>query len=115
MAGSGKAKRQFRQQPDFSVGADIFLHLSGICIKFMTAVQIILKNKMSINPGTHKAKPNWYSNISKYSQANLRKAIWQLFNTFLPYIALWVLMVYLVQSEYSYWIVLASAFLPLFF
>ena len=66
---------------------------------------------MSIVPETNKSKPDWYPNISKYSRPSLRKAIWQLINTFLPYIALWALMVYLLRSGYSYWIVLSLAFL----
>ncbi|MBA7471106.1 Fatty acid desaturase [subsurface metagenome] len=70
---------------------------------------------MSINTGTPKPRPHWHSNLSKYSRPNLRKTIWQLFNTFLPYIALWVLMVYLVQLEYSYWTILALAFLAALF
>jgi omega-6 fatty acid desaturase (delta-12 desaturase) len=40
---------------------------------------------------------------------NIRKAVWQLLDTFVPYAALWGLMVYLVQQRYSYWITLALA------
>jgi len=55
------------------------------------------------------AKPAWYKTVAKYQQPNLRKAIWQLVNTFVPYIALWVLMVRAVQLGVSYWITLALA------
>jgi omega-6 fatty acid desaturase (delta-12 desaturase) len=67
---------------------------------------------MSVQAGAVKAKPAkpaWYQAVSKYSQPNLRKAIWQLVNTFVPYLALWVLMVRTVQLGYSYWLTLALA------
>ena len=56
---------------------------------------------------TESSRPAWSQSLARYAQPNRPKAIWQLANTFIPYIALWVLMVYLVQHEYSYWIVLA--------
>jgi fatty acid desaturase len=67
---------------------------------------------MSVQAGAVKAKPAkpvWYRAVSKYSQPNLRKAIWQLVNTFVPYLALWVLMVRTIQLGYSYWLTLALA------
>ena len=57
----------------------------------------------------HTSKPDWYKDIVKYGQPNLRKAILQLINTVIPYIALWTLMVLTVHYEYSYWITLALA------
>lgn len=54
-------------------------------------------------------KPIWYRAISRYEQPSLRKAIWQLLNTFIPYLVLWVLMIFLVKQGYSYWIILALA------
>jgi len=59
--------------------------------------------------GTQTPEPKWYKALSTYEQPNRRKAVWQLFNTFGPYIALWALMVYLVRQGYSYWITLAFA------
>jgi len=50
--------------------------------------------------------PDWYQATSKFGRSSPRKAIWQLLNTFVPYIALWALMVYLVQQGYSYWMIL---------
>jgi len=64
---------------------------------------------MSVQASAVKAKPAWYQAVSKYSQPNLRTAIWQLVNTFVPYLALWVLMVRTVQLGYSYWLTLALA------
>lgn len=54
-----------------------------------------------------KTKPDWYQEIAKYGRPDPRKAIWQLINTFIPYLVLWILMVYLVKQGYSYWITLA--------
>ena len=53
------------------------------------------------------SKPDWYQAISKYAQPNRRKATWQILDTFIPYLALWVLMIYAVQRGYSYWITIA--------
>jgi omega-6 fatty acid desaturase (delta-12 desaturase) len=55
------------------------------------------------------AKTSWYQITAKYGRANLRKSLWQLFNTFVPYLALWALMVYTVQEEFPYWITLMLA------
>lgn len=49
---------------------------------------------------------DWKLALSQYLEPNHRKAIWQLFNTFVPFIALWALMLYLYLSGYSYWLVL---------
>jgi omega-6 fatty acid desaturase (delta-12 desaturase) len=55
------------------------------------------------------ARPAWYQDVARYAQPNRRRAIWQLVNTFIPYIGLWVLMVYTVKMGVSYWITLALA------
>jgi omega-6 fatty acid desaturase (delta-12 desaturase) len=49
---------------------------------------------------------DWATAIKVHAQADLRKAIWQLINTFIPYIAMWALMIYTVQQGYSYWLTL---------
>ncbi len=64
---------------------------------------------MQPEPGSTKiplSKPDWYQTISKYAQPNRRKATWQILDTFIPYLVLWVLMIYTVQRGYSYWITL---------
>jgi omega-6 fatty acid desaturase (delta-12 desaturase) len=58
---------------------------------------------------TQVTRPDWYQTILKYAQPNPRKAVWQLFNTFIPYFALWILMVRTVQLGYSHWVTLALA------
>ena len=57
------------------------------------------------------SRPDWYKDVAKYQQPDLRRATWQLVNSFVPYIALWVLMVRTVQLGVSYWITLALAVL----
>jgi omega-6 fatty acid desaturase (delta-12 desaturase) len=52
---------------------------------------------------------DWESSIKAHAQPDLQKAIWQLINTFVPYIALWGLMIFTIQQGYSYWITLALA------
>jgi len=47
--------------------------------------------------------------VAAYAQADRRKAVWQVVNTFVPYLALWALMVYTVKAGVSYWITLALA------
>jgi len=56
-------------------------------------------------------KPAWYPIVSKYAKSNLRKAVWQLFNTLGSYIVLVALMIVIVQRGYSYWITLTLAVL----
>lgn len=64
---------------------------------------------MSNDPAAVKARttrPAWQQAISGYAQPDRRKAIWQLVNTFVPYIALWVLMIYTIRAGLSYWLTL---------
>ncbi len=55
------------------------------------------------------SKPHWYQTTSKYAQPSLRKAVWQVLNTFVPYFAIWALMIHLVREGYPYSITLALA------
>ena len=48
---------------------------------------------------------NWTSIIRRYTQPDSVKSWWQVINSFVPYLLLWVLMVY--SLKYSYWITLA--------
>jgi omega-6 fatty acid desaturase (delta-12 desaturase) len=63
----------------------------------------------AVNSRSH--RPAWYKDVAVYQQPDLRRAIWQLVNSFVPYIALWMLMVRTVQLGLSYWITLALAVL----
>ena len=49
---------------------------------------------------------NIYQVLAEYEKPVLRKAVWQLLNTLIPYAVLWCLMVYTVLQDYSYWITL---------
>ena len=60
------------------------------------------------------SKMAWKSIVAKYQQPSAKRAVWQLINTFVPYVLLWYLM-YAV-SDVSLWLaiplaVLAGAFL----
>lgn len=52
---------------------------------------------------------NWTKIIAKYVQPDPIKSWWQIVNSFVPYFALWVLMVY--SLDYSYWYTLALSVL----
>ena len=54
-------------------------------------------------------KPAWYLTTAKYRQTNLRKSLWQLLDTFVPYCVLWAAMIYTFQRGVPYWITLALA------
>jgi len=49
----------------------------------------------------------WRKIVNDYQNPNIRKSVWQLVNTLIPYIVLWILMVYLI--EISYWLVIPLA------
>lgn len=51
-------------------------------------------------------RSDWYRALSKYEKPHLGKAVWQLLNTFVPYFALWGIMVWMLRSGISYWYVL---------
>ena len=42
--------------------------------------------------------------IRKYEQPDLLKAVWQLANTFIPYLALCTLMCFTYNAGYPYWV-----------
>ena len=58
---------------------------------------------------TQAPEPDWPQALSKYERPNLRKAVWQLLDTVVPYGTLWVLMVLTVHDGYPYWMTLALA------
>ena len=68
-----------------------------------------VKPYMRAQSGTAKSqvlKSDWFHALSKYEEPHLGKAIWQLVNTFVPYVALWIFMVWMVRSGVSYWFLL---------
>ena len=56
-------------------------------------------------------KSDFQQAIRKYEEPNLPKAVWQLANTFIPYIILCILMYLSYIAGYSYWIILALSIL----
>jgi acyl-lipid omega-6 desaturase (Delta-12 desaturase) len=52
------------------------------------------------------ARPEWHNDLHQYEKPDVRKAAWQLVNTFVPYAGLWVLMAYMIQQGVSYWLTL---------
>ena len=47
---------------------------------------------------------SWEKIIMKYNRPDLRKSIWQILNTLIPYVGIWYLMV--LSLQYPYWITL---------
>lgn len=54
-------------------------------------------------------KPAWYQSTATYGGSNLRRSLWQIFDTLAPYFALWAAMIYTVQQEFPYWITVMLA------
>ncbi len=52
---------------------------------------------------------SWRQAVASYQSPNLGRSLWQIVNTFVPYIVLWILMVR--SLEVSYWLTLALAVL----
>lgn len=60
---------------------------------------------MSVNASIE-TYPSWSSELSTYAKSSTGKALRQLSNTILPYLALWAGMIYLMLNGYSYGFVL---------
>jgi omega-6 fatty acid desaturase (delta-12 desaturase) len=54
-------------------------------------------------------KPDWYHSIRRYERSHLGKAIWQLLNTFIPYVMVCILMYFSLIAGYSYLVILGLA------
>jgi len=51
-------------------------------------------------------KPLWYKELGAFAKANKKIAIWQIVNTFIPYLILWAFAIYTIKKGYSYWLTL---------
>lgn len=51
-------------------------------------------------------KPDWIKAMARYELPSLRRALWQMLDTFIPYLALWAVMVFLIKQGAPYGIVL---------
>ncbi len=61
--------------------------------------------------GSRAAAADLARTVSIYARPERLKAIWQIINTLVPYLALWALMAVMVQQGYSYWAVLGVSVL----
>src|SRR5690348_5229825 len=66
-------------------------------------------NSMSDKSATKTATSKWKEVVAKYQQPALRRGLWQLLNTLVPYAALWYFM-YL-SLAVSYWLTAPLALL----
>jgi omega-6 fatty acid desaturase (delta-12 desaturase) len=67
---------------------------------------------MSLFPENARAappRPDWYYTIARHERPSLRKAVWQILTTLIPYLLFWLAMVVLMRSGYPYGIVLLLA------
>jgi omega-6 fatty acid desaturase (delta-12 desaturase) len=55
------------------------------------------------------SRPPWYQTVATYGGSNLRKSLFQLLDTFIPYFVVWGVMLHTVEGGYPYWITLALA------
>lgn len=89
-----------------------------ITLKSFKSMNITFNNFVMIegNAKTGETNPwaNFTKNVAHYQTPDVWKSIWQIVNTFIPYVGLWILIVY--SLSVSYWltaflIVLAAGFL----
>src|SRR5690349_3301864 len=48
----------------------------------------------------------WYRSLSKYEKPDRKKAVGQILNTIVPFVALWVAMAWMIRAGVSYWLTL---------
>ena len=60
----------------------------------------------TVSADTHVSRSVLFKALSTYQDPDLWKAVWQLVNTVIPYVALWIAMVILLNRGTSYWLVL---------
>jgi omega-6 fatty acid desaturase (delta-12 desaturase) len=61
----------------------------------------------SATDGAGAGRSSWRQAVASYQSPDLRRSLWQIVNTFVPYIVLWILMVR--SLAVSYWLTLALA------
>ncbi len=71
------------------------------------------KDNVKINEEIKKSLKNWRQIVKRYQKPNWKKASIQLANSFLPYLALWVLMYF--SMRWSIWITLLLGIVNAFF
>jgi omega-6 fatty acid desaturase (delta-12 desaturase) len=63
--------------------------------------------KSNMLPYPKAKQMDWIKSIAKYNTPDLKKSIWQIVNSIVPYFALWAAMIF--SIKYSYWLTLALA------
>ena len=87
-----------------------------IAVHYVKFINVMLIEKMFLEFNVHTTtkqkseseKIQWMKSIAIYNHSSLKKSIWQILNTFIPYVALWALMVW--SIDISYWLTLALVF-----
>ena len=67
-----------------------------------------------INEPTAGEKIRWQTIVAKYAKPDMRKSLWQVANTLIPYFVLWYIMIRTVEVSYALTLalsVLAAGFL----
>ncbi len=75
----------------------------------MSSVSTVERREGITNLDTSKGAvvhAEWYRGLTKYEKPDMGKAVWQMLNTFVPYLAIWALSVWMLKNNYSYWMVL---------
>jgi omega-6 fatty acid desaturase (delta-12 desaturase) len=54
---------------------------------------------------TQVVRAQWYKALAQFEKPDHKKAIGQILNTFVPYVGLWALMVWMVQHQVSFWLI----------
>ena len=54
-------------------------------------------------------RPDWYYTIARYERPSLRKAVWQILDSLVPYLLCWYIMIRMLGAGFPYWAVLLLA------
>lgn len=70
-----------------------------------SSVNLDMNNKeQQLNQKIKEQLKNWSSIVKRYQTPNLGRAIWQICNTIVPFLSLWVLMYFSLKLKWSYFI-----------
>lgn len=67
-----------------------------------------------VNNETGRQKPAWYYGTARFAKPSLWRAVYQLLNTFIPYFLLLGIIIYLVETGFSYWLTLPLSIVAAF-
>ncbi len=76
-------------------------------------MNFVIQKRDQVEKEIRESLKNWKVMIKKYQKPDTRKAVLQMVTTFLPYLALWILMYFSLQ--WSIWITIGLAFINAFF